>query len=262
MQVNDLIRRIDANQSKIQSGRRLSEKERLTSDLYDKIMTTYTSNAIEGNALSLDETLGVFASRDDLARIRTRDELEALGHFEAHNYMMETARESPLVFSEEIIKKLHYLFYRGIDYDEAGEYRRVEVYITGTDYVPPPPEEVPTLVYEFVGELNQQKSVVHPVLLAAYAHRRLAEIHPFVDGNGRTARLLMNLVLVNAEYRIVSIPPIYRHLYYAALQSSQHLPSAGNDQFNELICLYELESQKDYCRMLKIPLKSAPEPER
>jgi Fic family protein len=261
MQVNDLIRRIDANQSKIQSGRKLSEKERLTSDLYDKIMTTYTSNAIEGNSLSLDETLGVFASRDDLARIRTRDELEALDHFEAHDYMMETAHVSPLTFSEEIIRKLHYLFYREIDCDEAGEYRRVEVYITGTEFVPPSPEEVPTLMSEFVVELNRQKNL-HPVLLSAYAHRRLAEIHPFVDGNGRTARLLMNLVLVNAEYRVVSIPPIYRHSYYAALQSSQHLPSAGNDQFNELICLYELESQKDYCRMLKIPLKSAPEPER
>jgi len=260
MQVNDLIRRIDANQSKIQSGRKLSEKERLTSDLYDKIMTTYTSNAIEGNSLTLDETLAVFASRGD-GRVWNRDELEALGHFEAHNYMMETARENPLVFSEEIVKKLHHLFYRGIDYDEAGEYRRVEVYITGTEYVPPPPEEVPTLMSEFVIELNRQKDL-HPVLLSAYAHRRLAEIHPFVDGNGRTARLLMNLVLVNAGYRVVSIPPIYRHSYYAALQSSQHLPSAGNDQFNELICLYELESQKDYCRMLKIPLKSDHEQER
>jgi Fic family protein len=261
MQVSDLIRRIDANQSKIQSGRKLSEKERLTSDLYDKIMTTYTSNAIEGNLLTLDETLAVFASRGD-GRVWNRDELEALGHFEAHDYMMETARESPLVFSEEIIKKLHHLFYRGIDYDAAGEYRQVEVYITGTEHVPPPPEEVPTLMYEFVGELSQQKSIVHPVLLAAYAHRRLAEIHPFVDGNGRTARLLMNLALVSAGYRVVSIPPIYRHSYYTALQSAQHLPSAGNDQFNELICLYELESQKDYCRMLKIPLKSAPEQER
>lgn len=261
MQVNDLIKRIDANQSKIQSSRKLSKKERLTSDLYDKIMTTYTSNAIEGNSLTLDETLAVFASRGD-GRVWNRDELEALGHFEAHNYMMETARENPLVFSEEIVKKLHHLFYRGIDYDEAGEYRRVEVYITGTEYVPPPPEKVPTLMYEFVGELNQQKPAVHPVLLAAYAHRRLAEIHPFVDGNGRTARLLMNLVLVNAGYRVVSIPLIYRHSYYAALQSSQHLPSAGNDQFNELICLYELESQKDYCRMLKIPLKSDHEQER
>lgn len=261
MQVNDLIRRINANQSKIQSGRKSSEKEQLSIDLYDKIMTAYTSNAIEGNTLTLDETLAVFASRDDLAKIRSRDELEALGHFEAHDYMMEIAREGPLTFSEETVKKLHYLFYRGIDDDEAGEYRRIEVYITGTEYVPPPPEEIPALMSEFVAELNCQKNL-HPVLLSAYAHRRLAEIHPFVDGNGRTARLLMNLILVNAGYRVVSIPPIYRHSYYAALQSAQHSPNAGNDQFNELICLYELESQKDYCRMLKIPLKSDPEHEK
>lgn len=124
MQVSDLIRRIDANQLKIQSGRKLLEKERLTSDLYDKIMATYTSNAIEGNSLSLDETLAVFASRNG-GRMWNRDEVEALGHFEAHDYMMETAPESPLVFSEEIIKKLHHLFYCNINYDEAGETGRL-----------------------------------------------------------------------------------------------------------------------------------------
>ncbi len=163
----------------------------------------------------------MFASKDDLSRMRSRDELEALGHFEAHDYMMETAYENPLVFSAEMIKKLHYLFYRGIDYDEAGEYRRVEVYITGAEFVPPSPEEVPALMSEFIGELNRRKSDSHPALLAAYAHRRLAEIHPFVDGNGRAARLLMNLVLTNAGYRMVSIPPILRQSYYDALQAAQ-----------------------------------------
>jgi Fic family protein len=246
----------------MQSGRRPSEKEQSAIELYDKLLSTYTSNAIEGNRLTLDDTIALYASKDNFARMLIHDDMEALGHFQAHDYMMEMARDSPLTFTEETVKKLHYLFYRSIEEDEAGEYRRIEVYITGTEYVPPPPEEVPALMSEFIGELNQQKSCLHPVLLAAYAHRRLAEVHPFVDGNGRTARLLMNLILINAGYRVVSIPPICRHSYYAALQSAQHLPSAVNDQFNRFICECELESQRDYCRMLKIPLMSGPEQTR
>ena len=114
-----------------------------------------------------------------------------------------------------------------------------------------------------VDDLNKRRDTTHPVLLAAYAHRRLVDIHPFRDGNGRTARLLMNLVLVNRGYCVVSIPPILRHDYITALQQAQRAQSPSDAAFIKLICECELEAQKDYCRMFRIKLperkKDAPE---
>lgn len=130
--------------------------------------------------------------------------------------MLETARGGPLQFREEDILRLHALFYGGIDPEHAGRYREGQVFITGTEYVPPTAEEVPGLMAGLVEELNKRRDAMHPVLLAAYAHRRLVDIHPFQDGNGRTARLLMNLILVNRGYCVVSSLPHLRHDYITA----------------------------------------------
>ena len=97
-----------------------------------------------------------------------------------------------------------------------------------------------------IDDLNQRKEALHPVLLAAYAHRCLVDIHPFQDGNGRTARLLMNLVLINKGYCVVSIPPVLRHDYITALQQAQRSRNPSDAAFIHLICQCELEAQKDY----------------
>jgi Fic family protein len=91
-------------------------------------------------------------------------------------------------------------------------------------------------------------------LLAAYAHRRLVDIHPFVDGNGRTARLLMNMILVNSGYCVVSIPPVLRLDYINALHAAQREMKLSDEEFIRLICECEIEAQKDYFRMFRIPL--------
>ena len=102
---------------------------------------------------------------------------------------------------------------------------------------------------------------VKPVLLAAWAHRRLVDIHPFADGNGRTARLLMNLILVNRGYFVVSIPPVLRQEYISALRLAQRDKNPSDTAFNALIAECVWETAKDYCRMLRIPLQSPPTPE-
>ena len=192
-----------------------------------------------------------------------RDCYEATGHARAYDYMLETARGGPLQFREEDILRLHALFYGGIDPEHAGRYREGQVFITGTEYAPPTAEEEPGLMAGLVEELNKRRDAMHPVLLAAYAHRRLVDIHPFQDGNGRTARLLMNLILVNRGYCVVSIPPILRHDYITALQQAQRAQGPSDTAFIRLICECELEAQKDYCRMFRIKLperrKDAPE---
>ena len=193
-----------------------------------------------------------------------RDCYEATGHARAYDYMLETARGGPLQFREEDILRLHALFYGGIDPEHAGRYREGQVFITGTEYVPPTAEEVPSLMAGLVEDLNKRRDAMHPVLLAAYAHRRLVDIHPFQDGNGRTARLLMNLILVNKGYCVVSIPPVLRHDYITALQQAQRHTRPSDAAFVKLICECELEAQKDYCRMfrIKLPERKEDAPER
>jgi Fic family protein len=105
-----------------------------------------------------------------------------------------------------------------------------------------------------VSELNDKARKLHPVILAALAHRRLVDIHPFTDGNGRTARLLMNLILVNRGYQIVSIPPILRTEYIGALVAAQKDRDPSDTAFFRLIAECEIEAQKDYCRMFRIEL--------
>lgn len=105
-----------------------------------------------------------------------------------------------------------------------------------------------------IENLTFKKASMHPVQLAAYAHRYLVDIHPFQDGNGRTARLLMNLVLVNKGYCVISIPPILRHEYISALQQAQRNGCPSDEPFFKLIAECELEAQRDYCRMFRIKL--------
>ena len=258
-----LLDRIDSYAKAIREYRPLSLDEVKELDAYFRIGVTYTSNALEGNSLTLSETKVLLEDGITVGGKPIRDCYEATGHARAYDYMLETARGGPLHFSTDAILRLHALFYSGIDPEHAGKYRTGQVFITGTEYVPPTAEEVPGLMDALVGELNRKKDAMHPVRLAAYAHRRLVDIHPFQDGNGRTARLLMNLILVNRGYCIVSIPPVLRHDYITALQRAQRSEAPSDAAFNKLICECELEAQKDYCRMFRIKLperkKDAPE---
>lgn len=254
MPYKELLRKIDGYAKVIRERRPLTPDEVKELDSYFRIGMTYSSNALEGNSLTLSETKVLLEDGITVGGKPIRDCYEATGHAQAYDYMLQTARGGPLQFREEDILRLHALFYSGIDPDRAGRYRTGQVFITGTEYVPPAAEEVPGQMADLVEELNQKKDSLHPVLLAAYAHRRLVDIHLFQDGNGRTARLLMNLVLVNKGYCIVSIPPILRHDYITALQQAQRSSAPSDAAFIKLICECELEAQKDYCRMFRIKL--------
>ena len=254
MPYKELLRKIGSYAKVIREHRPLTPDEVKELDSYFRIGMTYSSNALEGNSLTLSETKVLLEDGITVGGKPIRDCYEATGHAQAYDYMLQTARGGPLQFREEDILRLHALFYSGIDPDRAGCYRTGQVFITGTEYIPPAAEEVPGQIAELVEELNQKKDTLHPVLLAAYAHRRLVDIHPFQDGNGRTARLLMNLVLVNKGYCIVSISPILRHDYITALQQAQRSSAPSDAAFIKLICECELEAQKDYCRMFRIKL--------
>ena len=254
--MQNLLKRIDEYKKLIDTKRPLKPEEVKELDDYFRIGTTYSSNAIEGNTLTITETKVLLEDGITVGGKPIKDCYEATGHAKAYDYMLKIARSDNFSFSEEMIKELHRLFYSSIGTDDAGQYRKHQVFITGTEYVPPAQEEVPQLMTELITELNNKSNKLHPVMLAAYAHRRLVDIHPFTDGNGRCARLLMNLILVNKGYQIITIPPILRNEYISSLRRAQREKNPSDRDFNMLIANCELESQKDICRMFHIKLQN------
>lgn len=252
MELKALLERIDATKMWISSKRPLAPKEVKELDAYFRIGTTYTSNALEGNTLTLTETKILLEDGLTAGGKPLRDSFEALGHASAYDFMLEAARSRQFVFSENIIIHLHKLFFQKIDEKTAGVYRDVQVFITGTEYVPPQASEIPALMKELSNDLEKKWDSEHPVNLAAYAHQRLVDIHPFEDGNGRTARLLMNLILINKGYQIISIPPVLRQEYIAAITKGRRTGSTIGGALAKFIAECEIEAQKDFCRMFHI----------
>ena len=255
MGLRDLLRRIDANKEEIDKRRPLTMEEARQLDAYFRIGTTYTSNALEGNSLTLTETKVLLEDGITAGGKPIRDCYEAAGHALAYDFMLEVARSQPFVVSESTILRLHKLFYNKIDSERAGMYRNERVFITGTEYIPPLPEEVPEKMQAFISEMSDKWENTHPVALSAFVHRKLVDIHPFIDGNGRTARLLMNLVVINQGYQIISIPPILRADYINALEAARRGTPSSSEAFDKFIAECELEAQKDFCRMFQIPLQ-------
>jgi len=167
MDIQNLIKKIDEYKALIDSRRPLVPEEAKELDAYFRIGSTYASNALEGNTLTLSETKVILEDGLTVGGKPMRDCYEAVGHTRAYDYMLEAARSEPFVFSEDMILRLHKLFYQGIEPEKAGVYRGYQVFITGTEYVPPAAAEVPALMKRLVGELNDKWDSVHPVRLAA-----------------------------------------------------------------------------------------------
>jgi Fic family protein len=254
MELSALIKKIDELRDRIQQRRPLSPLEIKELDNFYRVGLTYTSNALEGNSLTLTETKVLLENGLTVGGKPVKDCYEATGHALAYDFMLSIAKAKDLAITEEVILRLHFLFYNGIDSEYAGKYRKHQVIITGTEYVPPESSAVPQLMKDFIIELDKKAKELHPVLLSAFAHRRLVDIHPFSDGNGRTARLLMNLILINKGYCIVSIPPVLRNDYISALIMAQREKNPSDAKFNELIAICENESQREYCRLFHIPI--------
>jgi len=250
MTKNDLLKKIDKYKIAIDTRRPLTTEEVKQLDDYFRIGFTYSSNALEGNTLTISETKIIIEDGITVGGKPLRDCYEAVGHAKAYDYMLEAARADNLIFTEDMILNLHKLFFSKIDEEKAGKYREIQVFISGTEYIPPQASEVALLMKEFIRELNIKKNTEHPVALAAFAHRRLVDIHPFEDGNGRTARLLMNLILVNKGYQIAIIPPVLRLEYINSISISRK--NEDFLEFEKFISECVHEAQKDYCKMFRI----------
>lgn len=182
---------------------------------------TYHSNALEGNTLTLRETQVVLEGLTIGGGKTLREHLEVINHAAALSLLEDlVARREPLTLF--VARQLHALILRGIDDANAGRERQVAVAISGSQHVPPPPSEVPPMLSDLFAWYQQEAQQLHPVLRAARFHHRFVYIHPFTDGNGRTARLLMNLILMSEGYppAIIKADPQRRIAYLDALEAA------------------------------------------
>lgn len=189
---------------------------------YFKIQYTYQSNKIEGNTLSLQETELVVHQGITISGKSMQEHLEAINHAEAASYLIDIVKDhTPFTF--RILRELHGLILRGIDKENAGVYRKVPVRISGSQHIPPQPYLLDKLMEDYFKYYSSQYRKLHPVILAAEMHERLVSIHPFIDGNGRTSRLVMNLILLQNGYPIAILKgDNHKRLeYYKALEAVQ-----------------------------------------
>lgn len=185
-----------------------------------KIELTYTSNAIEGNTLTRRETALVVEKGITVGGKTLKEHLEATNHAQAFEWVQAQVKRAPQDLKEDDILKLHRIILQGIDGFHAGCYRNVPVRLSGSAVILPNPYKVPSLMKDFMVWIRDS-SDVHPVERASEAHYRLVTIHPFMDGNGRTARLLMNLMLMMEGYPPCIIRPRDRLSYIGALEKAQ-----------------------------------------
>lgn len=216
---------------------------------YYRVGLTYSSNALEGNSLTESETKVVIEDGLTVQGKPLCDVYEALGHAEAYDHLQLMATDKQLEVSD--ILKLHELFYKRIDPSQAGKFRTVPVFISGSHYPLPPPEQIPMLVDELLAWYRQHEPLLHPLELAALVHQKFVFIHPFVDGNGRVARLLMNLVLLRFGYPITIIPPILRLEYIATLEKAHH----STNEFIQFVIVREIETLRELLRLLGCSLE-------
>ncbi|MEM7792047.1 MAG: Fic family protein, partial [Verrucomicrobiota bacterium] len=183
------------------------------------IELTYTSNAIEGNTLTRRETAVVVEKGLTVSGKSLVEHLEATNHAKALQGVMKLVGGKTLDLSERDVLDIHNTILKGIDDDSAGHYRSIPVRISGSEVILPNYRKVPELMERFITQMTS--SDLHPVELAAEAHYQLVTIHPFVDGNGRTARLLMNLILMQHGYPPALIRKRDRLKYIESLEQAQ-----------------------------------------
>lgn len=182
-----------------------------------EIELTYNSNAIEGNSLTLKETYLVVNEGITIKGKPLKDHLEAKNHQEALEYLYNLVGSGKKnTFSENLIRSLNQIVQQNIDKEWAGKYRNSGVIIGGAMHRPPEAIEVPNLMRQMIKWYSDNKKM-HPVELASIIHHKLVNIHPFFDGNGRTSRLVMNIVLMQAGFPLVVILKSDRQRYYKTL---------------------------------------------
>jgi len=218
-------RRVQTNLRELKSRRPLPRDvlERLRLQL--RLYHTYNSNAIEGNTLTLKETRLILEQGITIGGKSVREHLEATNNAEAFDWIWAKAGRGTR-FDHGLLRELHRMVTKGT-LETPGQYRQQQVWIGGASHVPPPPQRI---VPELDRLFKELPAIREPVLRSIYLHHRLAFIHPFLDGNGRTTRIAANLVLIGAGYAPIVLRAEDRERYYSCLYEAdqgRYRPFAG-----------------------------------
>jgi Fic family protein len=229
--MDELLTAIAEKKQRLDSLRPLSPEALANLEHYHDIELTYTSNALEGNLLTAEETKTILEQGVAIGGRPLKDHLEALDHYDAIRYVRDRARQRNRL-TEWDVRNLHSLVMHRSRPDITGRYADLPRYVrteTAT-HAFPLPAEIPALMGYFAALLQDGSNTPEQ---AFAAHLRLAGIHPFNDGNGRTARLLMNLILLRGGYPPIAVRPEDRNDYLHALQQEQC--GQGTESFNLLL---------------------------
>jgi len=241
-----ILNEIDALKAKLDQFRQF-DSYRIAQAL--ELEYTFESNRIEGNTMTLRETDLVVNEGLTISGKSMREHLEVINHQEAIAYIKHLIDKNTTLNEREVLS-IHNLILRGINPEDAGRYRRVQVMIKGSSYMPPQPFLVSKEMEAFFIWFETNKNTLHPIVLAAELHERLVTIHPFIDGNGRTSRLIMNLILLQNGYVIANIKGDYdsRMQYYNALETAQ--TKNNKEDFLLFIAQNEKESLARYLEII------------
>lgn len=215
-----------------------------------RVELTYTSNAIEGNTLTREETALVIEKDLTVQGKKVVEHLEAKNHAKAVEMVRDLARQRSKRedIEENDVLRLHACILAGIDERNAGRYRSVPVRVAGSQAIFPNHLKVSELMAEFFAWLHKSNND-HPVTIAVDAHFKLVSIHPFADGNGRVARLLMNLFLLQSGYPPVIIKPEQRLSYILALEKAQ--TQGAMDEYYRMMYQATLVSLEEYLSAIR-----------
>jgi Fic family protein len=245
-------RDLDALQQRLQALRPLTPEQvvALRGMLKgDEIEAVYASNAIEGNTLTLGETALVIQNGITVSGKPLKDHLEALDHIEALRYVEELV-EGPAL-TQRNLREIHALVMRRSRPEAAGRYRDIPVAIAGTDFRPPPAILVPERMDAVFEAYVSRRETQHPAIVAADLHQGIVDVHPFEDGNGRTARLAMNLHLLQYRFPLTIIHPTDRQAYIEAIATVQQGIEA--ETFRSFVIENVARSLKRYLHALGEP---------
>lgn len=218
--MDDIFEKLTKKKEELDTYRPLSKELVKNLEEWLDVELTYTSNAIEGNTLSRMETALVIEKGITVEGKSLREHLEAINHKKALEEIRDLAKKGRQFLEERDILNIHSLILKGINDAWTGRYRQVSVRISGSNVVLPNYVKVPSLMKDFIRWLQSIQGE-HPVKIAVDAHYKLVSIHPWVDGNGRTSRLLMDLILIQNGYPPAIIRKEERRRYLQSIEEGQ-----------------------------------------
>ncbi len=246
----NLLKKVTELNNKLQMYRPLNETELKV--LRDNFIYeySYNSNAIEGNSLTLQETVLLLKDGITVGQKTIKDYLDMIGFKEAFDYIYELF-QNKIKLSEMEIKNIHSLVLNA-DHKNKGIYRKIPVAITGSSHIPSLPYLIKSDIDQLLSNYEKWKAEKHIIEAVSLFHLEFERIHPFIDGNGRTGRLILNLELIKNNLLPIDIKFIDREKYYNAFNDYDVSSEYNANEMIDLIANYEIEELQKRLEILEM----------